>query len=841
MLAFTETKPSEEARCPLRRHEPLLRLGGIMDQRNQAGFAEEHAHSNIESYKTPLPDRPKNLQLSEAPFVVDPFDRADRRTILITGPDWQLSERLGVALRDDGFAVQIVGTDAEALWLLKEQHHELMVISSASSQTAGVELILRIRCHPAIRLIPIVLIMEEAKPEEVIFALESGADDFLLQPFALSELVTRIRLRLQRPTNSGRVDDRRTDVLTETVFSGPLGREVERARITREPLVLAVLQFDEMARLRTRYGVGLDEVIGRQVVELLQTTATALTVVAQNGNGGFYLLAPTTTAGNAMRQARETSLQLMEHEFIYHGDRLRLTPIIGLALYQDGQTLEAFKAAANSAVIFAGVHLDLQPVLYDPHLHALPTKVISGEHRFYRLNEALTLPLQMVVATLLLVVMPFLFYALLAASGHDVSGVAYAVVVVALVSTAFLILLEGVLALNPVQPPLTPGLPSPPASAIIAAYLPNEAATIIETVEAFLMVDYPAGLQVVLAYNTPRDLPVEELLREIARRDSRFVAMRVEGSTSKAQNVNAALAQVTGTFTAIFDADHHPDPDSFIRAWRWLSNGWDVVQGHCLIRNGDESWVSRTVAVEFEGIYAVSHPGRARMHQFGIFGGSNGYWNTRLLKKIRMRGSMLTEDIDSSLRAVLAGYKIGNDPYLISRELAPTTLAALTSQRLRWAQGWFQVSLKHLWLALRSPVLTFRQKLGFFHLLGWREIYPILAVQVFPIIAYWLLVAHRPLSWGVPILVLTTLFTLSVGPLQTLFAYLRADPMIRRRRGWFWAFLLVTSVFYAPYKNLLAVVGQIKEVRRERSWKVTPRTSSGLGSGTKPVSPIDHH
>lgn len=65
--------------------------------------------------------------------------------------------------------------------------------------------------------------------------------------------------------------------------------------------------------------------------------------------------------------------------------------------------------------------------------------------------------------------------------------------------------------------------------------------------------------------------------------------------------------------------------------------------------------------------------------------------------------------------------------------------------------------------------------------------------------------------------------------------------MIPRRRRWFWAFLLVSSVFYVPYKNLLAVVGQIKEIRRECNWKVTPRTSSGIGSGTKPVSPIDHH
>jgi hypothetical protein len=156
-------------------------------------------------------------------------------------------------------------------------------------------------------------------------------------------------------------------------------------------------------------------------------------------------------------------------------------------------------------------------------------------------------------------------------------------------------------------------------------------------------------------YVTPQAQETEALLQEIAREDRRFKVVRVDGSESKAQNVNAALSEATGEFIGIFDADHHPDPHCFRRAWRWLASGYDVVQGHCMVRNGDETWVSRMVAVEFEAIYAVSHPGRARLHDFGIFGGSNGYWKARLLHETRMHASMLTEDIDSSMRVVEAG------------------------------------------------------------------------------------------------------------------------------------------------------------------------------------------
>lgn len=126
---------------------------------------------------------------------------------------------------------------------------------------------------------------------------------------------------------------------------------------------------------------------------------------------------------------------------------------------------------------------------------------------------------------------------------------------------------------------------------------------------------------------------------------------------------------------------------------------------------------------------------------------------------------------------------------------------------MRWAQGWFQVSLRHLWPALRSKVLTPRQKAGFVFLLGWREIYPWISAQMFPIIAYWIFRdGPTSLDWFVPVFILTTLYTLSVGPGQVLFAYRLATPEIRARRWWFVSYLVVTTLFYTELKNLIARV-----------------------------------
>jgi cellulose synthase/poly-beta-1,6-N-acetylglucosamine synthase-like glycosyltransferase len=241
-----------------------------------------------------------------------------------------------------------------------------------------------------------------------------------------------------------------------------------------------------------------------------------------------------------------------------------------------------------------------------------------------------------------------------------------------------------------------------------------------------------------------------------------------------------------------------------------------------VIRNGDESTLAKIVAVEFEQIYSVSHPGRAALHGFGIFGGSNGYWRASTLEQIRLRGSFLTEDIEASMRVLAAGGRIVNDPGLLSRELAPETLGSLWKQRMRWAQGWFQVSLRHLGPILRSHELSLRQKAGATYLLAWREVYPWLSLMTWPLLGF---LAWRDggLDMGSPFFLLVTLFVTVSGPLQALAAWRLATPEIRRHRRWFVVAALVNLLVYTEAKNLVNRVAQLKQLRGEHQWVVTPR------------------
>lgn len=101
---------------------------------------------------------------------------------------------------------------------------------------------------------------------------------------------------------------------------------------------------------------------------------------------------------------------------------------------------------------------------------------------------------------------------------------------------------EALSALPRARLPPVPGR-VPAATAVIAAYLPNEQDVIEDTLHAVLASDYPGVLEVVLAYNAPGPLPLERRLQALAAADPRFVLMRVSGSRSKAENVNAAAVR----------------------------------------------------------------------------------------------------------------------------------------------------------------------------------------------------------------------------------------------------------------------------------------------------------
>jgi len=368
-----------------------------------------------------------------------------------------------------------------------------------------------------------------------------------------------------------------------------------------------------------------------------------------------------------------------------------------------------------------------------------------------------------------------------------------------------------------------PTRPLPRCSFIVAAYLPNEQDIIIETLTEILdnMHRPEAGFELILAYNRPVRLPVEDELEQLESRHEALRLLHVESSESKAENINAALPLVTGEIVGVLDADHHPQPDCFERAWRWFERGYDVVQGRNVVRNSETNFLTKMIAVEFECTYGVCHAARSLFVDTGIFGGSNGYWKTEVLRETRFDATMLTEDIDATSRALLAGHRILNDRSIISTELAPTDLSSLWYQRQRWAQGWLEVSLKFQTSFWKSRHLGFFQKVYWTYLLLYRELYPVIALQIYPILISLLLLYGKIGLTSHWYLWMTAIVTFASGPYQTAVA---AKNAFSRHHISRWVGYAMLVFFFTLFKAMISLVAIYDHILGHADWVVTRRS-----------------
>jgi cellulose synthase/poly-beta-1,6-N-acetylglucosamine synthase-like glycosyltransferase len=393
--------------------------------------------------------------------------------------------------------------------------------------------------------------------------------------------------------------------------------------------------------------------------------------------------------------------------------------------------------------------------------------------------------------------------------------------------------LKSFLGLHGSQRP-EPLTPLPRCTFIVVAYLPNEQDIIIDTLCHILTTTYRPidGLELILAYNTPINLPIEDDLHLLAQTYPELQLLRVEGSHSKAENLNAALDWVTGEVVCILDADHHPAPDCFFRAWRWLERDYDVVQGRNVIRNHADSLLTQVIAVEFESLYGVSHPAKSFLTDSTIFGGSNGYWRAEVLSRIRFNPIRLTEDIDATLRTLLSGYRITHDRSIIATELAPENFNSFWFQRKRWAQGWLEVSFRYQRRVWRSSHLSLRQKAYWTYLLYYCVIYSLCALQILPLIlSLFLYHGYFPPPSDNWYLWMSTLVTFFSGFYQT--AVTMKVAAVRYPAIYF-AQHAVLIFLYTTLKNMISVVALYDHLNGVNQWVVTPR-----GKRVEPVVQLE--
>jgi len=186
--------------------------------------------------------------------------------ILVVEDDEAIADVVRRALRQEGHEVRAAADGVEALDLADEFIPDLVVLDLGLPRLDGVEVCRRLRAESDV---PILILTARSETEDRVEGLDSGADDYLVKPFELSELLARtralMRRRPPRGTASLTVGDLRLNPDTHEVIRGT--REIEltnrefelleylmrnqRLVISRERLLEEVWGYDPMSMTNT--------------------------------------------------------------------------------------------------------------------------------------------------------------------------------------------------------------------------------------------------------------------------------------------------------------------------------------------------------------------------------------------------------------------------------------------------------------------------------------------------------------------------------------------------------------------------------------------------------------
>ena len=182
------------------------------------------------------------------------------------------------------------------------------------------------------------------------------------------------------------------------------------------------------------------------------------------------------------------------------------------------------------------------------------------------------------------------------------------------------------------------------------------------------------------------------------------VVRRADRDGFKAGALANGLLSARGEFIAIFDADFIPAPDFLAATIPWFRDkGVGMVQSRWSFCNAEHSWFTGVQALLLGPHFRIEHRVRCRRGLFFNFNGTAGVWRRSAIDSAGgWQSDTVTEDLDLSYRAQLAGWRfVYRDECHVPSEL-PITMAALRSQQQRWAKGSIQTARKILPRLLRQ-------------------------------------------------------------------------------------------------------------------------------------------
>jgi cellulose synthase/poly-beta-1,6-N-acetylglucosamine synthase-like glycosyltransferase len=249
----------------------------------------------------------------------------------------------------------------------------------------------------------------------------------------------------------------------------------------------------------------------------------------------------------------------------------------------------------------------------------------------------------------------------------------------------------------------------------------NERYVALRLIDAVLALDYPQEKLHIQILDDSSDNTTHLIAAHLQRYPERRCEhiRRIDRSGYKAGALAYGLAQSDAPFIAIFDADFIPPADFLRRTIAPLlhDDGLALVQTRWGHLNPAANWLTRAQVLAIDTHFVIEQTARTQSGWMIPFNGTGGVWRRSAIAAAGgWSASTLTEDLDLSLRAQLAGWRALYLPDVVVPGELPPQFAAYRQQQARWAKGTIQ-NLRRLSVAVvKAPFSILTRIMALHHL-----------------------------------------------------------------------------------------------------------------------------
>lgn len=207
-------------------------------------------------------------------------------------------------LAEEGYQVITSASGENAISLVEQVNIDLILLDMHMPGISGLEVLKRLKSHPEYKHIPIIMLSASDDENQVVSALELGADDYVIKPYIAKVLLARIKTSLRLLEKTQELQRlAKTDFLTKLINKGGFEelsiKAISQANREQQPIIMAMLDIDLFKHVNDCYGHEAGDVVLVEFASRMSECFRDYDIIGRVGGEEFAICMPNISLDNA--------------------------------------------------------------------------------------------------------------------------------------------------------------------------------------------------------------------------------------------------------------------------------------------------------------------------------------------------------------------------------------------------------------------------------------------------------------------------------------------------------------------------------------------------------------